>query len=78
MYLACDYWRKQGILDKCNVHYLSGAGVIFDIKEYAATLTDVIKNRNIKPHFGVNVQEIDGIKQLLKRKMQMVWQNVKK
>jgi len=60
MYLACDYWRKQGILDKCNVHYLSGAGVIFDIKEYAATLTDVIKNRNIKPHFGVHVQEIDG------------------
>ncbi|MBK8519673.1 MAG: NAD(P)/FAD-dependent oxidoreductase [Chitinophagaceae bacterium] len=60
MYLACDYWRKQGILDKCNVHYLSGAGVIFDIKEYAATLTEVIKNRNIKPHFGVNVLEIDG------------------
>ncbi|MBK8495641.1 MAG: NAD(P)/FAD-dependent oxidoreductase [Chitinophagaceae bacterium] len=60
MYLACDYWRKQGILDKCNVHYLSGAGVIFDIKEYADTLTEVIKNKNIKPHFGVNVHEIDG------------------
>ena len=60
MYLACDYWRKQGILDKCNVHYLSGAGVIFDIKEYAATLTEVIKNNNIKLHFGVNVNEIDG------------------
>lgn len=60
MYLACDYWRKQGILDKCNVHYLSGAGVIFDIKEYAATLTQLIKNVNIKPHFGVNVCEIDG------------------
>lgn len=60
MYLACDYWRKQGILDKCNVHYLSGAGVIFDIKEYAATLTEVIKNRNIQPHFGVNVTAIDG------------------
>jgi sulfide:quinone oxidoreductase len=60
MYLACDYWRKQGILDKCNVHFLSGAGVIFDVKEYAATLTEVIKNDNIKPHFGVNVTEIDG------------------
>ena len=60
MYLACDYWRKQGILDKCNVHYLSGAGVIFDIKEYAATLTEVIKNNNIKLHFGVNVKEIGG------------------
>lgn len=60
MYLACDYWRKQGILDKCNVHYLSGAGAIFAVKEYAATLTEVVKNDNIKPHFGVNVVELDG------------------
>ena len=60
MYLACDYWRKQGILDKCDVHYLSGAGTIFDIKEYAVTLSDVIKKNNIKPHFAVNVTEIDG------------------
>ena len=60
MYLACDYWRKQGILDKCDVHYLSGAGVIFGVKEYAATLTEVVKNDNIKPHFGVNVVELDG------------------
>ena len=60
MYLACDYWRKQGILDKCDVHYLSGAGAIFAVKEYAATLTEVVKNDNIKPHFGVNVVELDG------------------
>ena len=60
MYLACDYWRKQGILDKCDVHYLSGAGAIFAVKEYAATLTEVVKNDNIKPHFGVNVTELDG------------------
>jgi sulfide:quinone oxidoreductase len=60
MYLACDYWRKQGILDKCNVHYLSGAGAIFAVKEYAATLTEVVKNDNIIPHFGVNVVELDG------------------
>ena len=60
MYLACDYWRKQGILDKCDVHYLSGASVIFGVKEYAATLTGLVKKYNIKPHFGVNVNEIDG------------------
>ena len=60
MYLACDYWRKQGILDKCDVHYLSGGGVIFGVKEYAATLTELVKKNNIKPHFGVNVNEIDG------------------
>lgn len=60
MYLAVDYWRKKGILDKCQVHYLSGAGVIFGIKEYAATLNDVIKRGNIHTHFGVNVLEIDA------------------
>jgi len=21
LYLACDYWRRRGILDKCDVHY---------------------------------------------------------
>jgi len=60
MYLAVDYWRKQGILDKCDVHYLSGAGVIFAVKEYADTLTGVVKKGNIKTHFNVNVVEIDS------------------
>ena len=60
MYLACDYWRKQGILDKCNVVYLSGAGSIFGVKEYAATLNEVVKKDNIQTHFSVNVTAIDG------------------
>jgi sulfide:quinone oxidoreductase len=60
MYLAVDYWRKKGILDKCDVHYLSGAGVIFAVKEYADTLTGVVKKGNIKTHFNVNVVEIDS------------------
>lgn len=60
MYLAVDYWRKQGILEKCNIHYLSGASVIFGVKEYAATLEQIVKNGNIKTHFGVNVVEVNG------------------
>jgi sulfide:quinone oxidoreductase len=60
MYLAVDYWRKKGILDKCDVHYLSGAGTIFAVKEYADTLTGIVKSNNIKPHFEVNVVEIDA------------------
>jgi sulfide:quinone oxidoreductase len=60
MYLAVDYWRKKGILDKCDVHYLSGAGVIFAVKEYADTLTGIVKKGNIKTHFNVNVVEIDS------------------
>jgi sulfide:quinone oxidoreductase len=60
MYLAVDYWRKQGILDKCDVHYLSGGSVIFGVKEYAETLKKVVKKGNIKTHFSVNVVELDA------------------
>lgn len=60
MYLACDYWRKKGILDKCEVHYISGAGAIFGVKEYAHTLEGVLKMNKIKTHFLSNVIEIDG------------------
>lgn len=60
MYLACDYWRKQGILDKCDVHYLSGGGSIFGIKEYADTLNEVVEKDHIKTHFKKEVTEING------------------
>lgn len=60
MYLACDYWRKQGILDKINVFYISGGGTIFGIPEYAATLNKVIAANNINTIFKSNVVEIDG------------------
>lgn len=60
MYLACDYWRKKGILDRCEVHYISGAGAIFAVKEFAQTLEGVVKGYNIHPHYSQNVTEIDG------------------
>lgn len=60
MYLACDYWKKQGILDKCDVHYISGAGVIFGVPEYAETLKGKLKEYNIKTHFTSNTNRIDG------------------
>lgn len=60
MYLASDYWAKKGILDKCNIHYISGAGAIFAVKEYADTLTKVIQKRKLNTHFNANVVEIDA------------------
>ena len=60
MYLAVDYWRKKGILDKCDVHYVSGATVIFGVPEYKATLEKVLINGNIKVHYSANTVAIDG------------------
>jgi len=65
MYLACDYWRKKGILDQCDVHYVSGAGAIFSVKEYADTLKEVVKSNSIHTHFQANTVEIDGENKLV-------------
>jgi sulfide:quinone oxidoreductase len=65
MYLACDYWRKKGILDQCEVHYVSGAAAIFSVKEYAETLEGVLKSNQINTHFQANTVEIDGENKLV-------------
>lgn len=60
MYLAVDYWRKKGILDQCDVHYISGATVIFGVPEYRVTLEKVLKKGNIKVHYSADTIAIDG------------------
>jgi sulfide:quinone oxidoreductase len=60
MYLACDYWRKKGTLDKCEVHYISGSSMIFGIKEYAETLEKQLVKYNIHTHYGANITAING------------------
>lgn len=60
MYLAVDYWRRKGILDKCDVHYISGATMIFGVPEYKATLENVLKKGNIKVHYAANTVGVDG------------------
>ncbi len=60
MYLACDYWTKKGIIDKCDVHYVSGASVIFGVPEYAETLKKIVTKHKIKAHFGSQVLSVNG------------------
>lgn len=60
LYLAVDHWRKKGILDKCDVHYISGATMIFGVPEYRETLEKVLKAGDIKVHYGANTVSIDG------------------
>ncbi|GAA4470116.1 FAD/NAD(P)-binding oxidoreductase [Nibrella saemangeumensis] len=60
MYLACDYWQKNGVLDKTEVHFVSGGTIIFGVKEFAKTLEGVVKRYRIKTHFHQTITEIDG------------------
>ncbi len=77
MYLACDYWRKKGILDKCEVHYISGSSVIFGIKEYAETLQKMLDKYKIHAHYGANVTSINGERKTIEFETEDIDENSK-
>lgn len=60
MYLAADYFRKHGVLDRADIHYYSGAAKLFSVEKYEKTLLEVVKRNNIKLHFMERLDEIDG------------------
>lgn len=54
MYLAEEYFRKQGIREKTNVLFATPGTVIFGVPEFAKTLNKIINDRNIifKPFYA--------------------------
>ena len=59
MYLAEDYFRKNGIRDKTTIVYNTTLPVIFGVKKYAACLMKIVKERNIQLNTRLNLIEID-------------------
>lgn len=60
MYMAADYFRKHGILNKMDIQYWSGGPKLFAVDKYEQTLLKVVKRGNIKLHFLERLEEIDG------------------
>lgn len=59
MYLAEDYFRRQGIRDKSRMVYYCATPTIFSAPHYAKALTEqVVKPRNIEVHFKHDLVEI--------------------
>jgi sulfide:quinone oxidoreductase len=47
MYMAEDYWRKQGVRKDINVIFAAPGTTIFGVKKFADALNKIINNRNI-------------------------------
>ena len=60
MYLACDNWRKRGVLDKADVRFTSGGSILFGVKVFADALQKVVSRYGIKTEFFHNLKEIRG------------------
>ena len=60
MYMAADYFRKHGVLEKADIQYWSGGTKLFAVEKYEKTLLEVCKRSDIKLNFFQRLEEIDG------------------
>ena len=59
-YLASDYWRKAGVLDKIDVHLVVPTPRIFGIPAIADNLDKVIADYGIRLHTNSEVKAVDA------------------
>lgn len=69
MYLADDYFRKYGIINKTNVVFATSGNALFSLPEITATLKKVVDRKNINVKFQHELNKIDS-------KNQIAWFNV--
>ena len=59
-YLACDYWRDQGVLDQIDVHLVLPTPGIFGVPVFARQLEKVIADYGIETHFEAELESVDA------------------
>ncbi|WP_235834446.1 NAD(P)/FAD-dependent oxidoreductase [Actinomadura logoneensis] len=58
-YLAADHWRRQGVLDRIDIHLVLPGDTMFGVPEFARVLADVARRYGINVHFGSEVTQVD-------------------
>ncbi len=58
-YLACDYWKQQGVLGDIDVHLVVPTPRIFGVKVFADALDKVIDTYGINLHTEAELESVD-------------------
>lgn len=58
-YLACDYWREQGVLDQIDVHLVLPTPGMFGVPEFSKELDKVVADYGIEVHFKSELESLD-------------------
>lgn len=58
-YLACDYWREQGVLDRIDVHLVLPTPGMFGVPVFARQLEKVVAGYGIEVHFESELESVD-------------------
>ena len=60
MYLACDAWRRQGVLKNIDVAFHNAGGVLFGVKDYVPALMGYVEKYGVDLHFNETLVAVDG------------------
>jgi sulfide:quinone oxidoreductase len=58
--MACDYFRRRGILDKTQAVFATATPSMFAVPEYSAVLDGVVERYGIDVRFTHNLVRVDG------------------
>lgn len=64
-YMACDYWREQGVLQDIDVHLIVASPTVFGIPEVDAELNRKIAEYKITLHTGTTLEFVDASQQAI-------------
>ncbi len=60
MYLSCDHWLRNKVLDNIDVRFCNAGGVLFGIEHYVPPLMEYVNKYNAGLDFFHNLVAVDG------------------
>ena len=60
MYLACDYWRRKGVLGDIDVSFNTATPVLFGVKDFVPSLMAYVERYRAELCFNANLKAVDG------------------
>ena len=60
MYLSCNQWLRDDILNKINVEFNSAGAVLFGVAAFVPPLMEYVKRYNAELEFHSNLVKVDG------------------
>lgn len=60
MYLACDAWRRRGVLKSISVDFNTATPGLFGVKEFVPALMNYVRDYDIALHLGYKLVEVNG------------------
>lgn len=64
MYLSCDYWQRQGVLDKIEVEFDLAGAVLFGVADFVPPLMEYVHKYHANLVFNSNLVKVNGLKKI--------------